>query len=689
MLGPAPAGGDGGLDAWRPGRGARARAAAPGDRWAAFAAGGRRLAAAGPGRDHRPGGAVAAVARGGRQHRGPVGGDRRAGGDGARASGDGGRPGRPLCPRADPRGTVRGRTAAPQTGLAPPHRRGTAHRLGGTRSGHGRLAFPSSGRCPRRGVARQGRRAGATRVRLGDGDRTLHGRVGRPRRPGSRSAQRAWLRLRLGLLLRYTNAQGALALLEEARRSSAGTSDALLVATATCYAGHLRCWSGDLSGGVRQMAEGVAALNALPFADRARFDRLLADGTTGVLADNAAPQAILAQWLAISGRYADARQAAEAVLALEPDSNGSPGASPASFYDAYHALGYVHSAQGRPEEARRYWRRSQTSLRAIGHHVALHQQLYIELSAAALPYQTDRLADRTRLAAEVDAARRAARGVWREDDEPACLALWFIEGRWTDIRGAVSVASRPLIDVAENPAVAALARAEGDVTLAWQLVREELPHGPNSAGDGPALPFRNATAAPRVQPDTRCQRSGRRIPLARSARPLARLVWCRARQGRGHLAWAAYHRAAGDPEAAGRRAEQSLAGATTPRQPLVLLAAHRFLGERDTKAGRYPEAGPTSPSRWPSRTPAPRRRACPDPAGAGETHWHRGARRRPLAAGRGARPLRRTGRPARTGARRRVGSDPAPVAPSAISASTDPAASPPVRSRYCDSWPGA
>jgi tetratricopeptide (TPR) repeat protein len=366
--------------------------------------------------------------------------------------------------------------------------------------------------------------------------------------------QRAWLHLRLGLLLRYTDPPRAVAALEDAQRLSAGTGDALLVAAATCYAGHLRCWSGDLGRGVLQMAEGVATLDALPPADRTRFARLLADGTTGVLADNAVPQAILAQWLAIVGRYAEARQAADAVLALEPDSDGSPGASSASFYDAYHALGYVHAAQGRPREARRYWRRSQTWLRAIGHHAALHQQLYVELSAAVLPYQTDRLPERSRLAAELDAARRAARGVWREEDEPACLALWFIEGRWADIRGVVAVPeSFRALDVTENPAVATLGRAQGEVTLAWRLVREELPHGPETLPE----------TARRFLSGTQLLRLASHLTLDAEDLDAAYrwleahdrwLAWSGAVLGHaeGHLTWAAFHRAAGDPAAARR-----------------------------------------------------------------------------------------------------------------------------------------
>jgi DNA-binding CsgD family transcriptional regulator len=58
----------------------------------------------------------------------------------------------------------------------------------------------------------------------------------------------------------------------------------------------------------------------------------------------------------------------------------------------------------------------------------------------------------------------------------------------------------------------------------------------------------------------------------------------------GYLGWAAYHRAAGKPALARRHAEQALACAEQPRQPLALLAAHRLMGELDIQARRYDEA---------------------------------------------------------------------------------------------------
>jgi hypothetical protein len=50
---------------------------------------------------------------------------------------------------------------------------------------------------------------------------------------------------------------------------------------------------------------------------------------------------------------------------------------------------------------------------------------------------------------------------------------------------------------------------------------------------------------------------------------------------------AEWHRAAADVERAREHAVQALAHATTPRQPLALLAAHRLLGILDIDAGEH------------------------------------------------------------------------------------------------------
>ncbi len=322
-------------------------------------------------------------------------------------------------------------------------------------------------------------------------------------------AQRAWLHLRLGLLLRYTDPPRAVAALEDAQLMSAGTDDALLVAATMCYAGHLRCWSGDPSDGVLQMAEGVAALDALPPADRTRFARLLADGTTGVLADNAVPQAILAQWLAIVGRYADARQAAETILATEPGGDPARGASSASFYDAYHALGYVNAAEGRP-------RRSSALLASIANLAPRHRTPRGAASATLRGTLHRRLAlsdrppRRTR-ASGGGGGRGAPRRTRRLAGGSRARLPCPLVHRGTvgghprrGVGPGLVPPSRRLREPRRrHPRTGPRRPDAGVATRAGRVAARTE----DASGNGPAFSLRDATAAPRGQPDTRCQRS--------------------------------------------------------------------------------------------------------------------------------------------------------------------------------------
>jgi DNA-binding CsgD family transcriptional regulator len=58
----------------------------------------------------------------------------------------------------------------------------------------------------------------------------------------------------------------------------------------------------------------------------------------------------------------------------------------------------------------------------------------------------------------------------------------------------------------------------------------------------------------------------------------------------GQTLWAQYYRQSGDIDRAYEHARRALAHATEPRRPLVLLAAHRLLGELDTETGHFADA---------------------------------------------------------------------------------------------------
>jgi tetratricopeptide (TPR) repeat protein len=167
-------------------------------------------------------------------------------------------------------------------------------------------------------------------------------------------------------------------------------------------------------------------------------------------------------------------------------------------------------------------------------------------------------------------------------------------GQWAEARvlwaqrGDMAVT----VDMAWNlPHVGAMARAQAEADEAWALVREGVPNGPLTE---PGTTHFTAL-------DLQCLAA--RLALDGGEHALARqwleahdcwLMWagdevCWGRAD-GQLGWAEYYWALGEPETALRHAERALVHASEPRQPLILLAVHRLIGELDTDAGRYEEA---------------------------------------------------------------------------------------------------
>jgi DNA-binding NarL/FixJ family response regulator len=145
-------------------------------------------------------------------------------------------------------------------------------------------------------------------------------------------------------------------------------------------------------------------------------------------------------------------------------------------------------------------------------------------------------------------------------------------------------------DLMSATVLAQLARAQGDVARAWELVYALLPSGPHAVPGytdfGHALPRMRVAAG---------------LCLDHNDLPAAHawldahdrwLAWSGAVLGRadGECAWAEYCLAAGDIGAARQHAAQGLALASEPRQPLALLVAHRLLGTVETHAGRLLDA---------------------------------------------------------------------------------------------------
>jgi DNA-binding NarL/FixJ family response regulator len=307
------------------------------------------------------------------------------------------------------------------------------------------------------------------------------------------------------------------------------------------------------------------------------------------------PESLLAEWLAWSGRFADALPWGMRAVPTRPAGAPPLGEPSLSYAAAYLGLAVAHAGLGDPAAARRAFAEARACNVTLDHAHQLGMNARQELGWVVLPYQAERLADRRALADEAAQAWRRAGGA-RPDIIPTSgtLPLLLLEGRWAEARSVAAqlhaVRNSWWSRLVANAALATLARERGDLATAWAHATEDLADGPDTApGDVWLL-----DALPVMRLAALIAAAGGDLPAARAwlACHDRWLAWSNSVLGRaeGQRSWAEYHRAAGDPVQARASAEAALAHASAPRQPLALLAAHRLLGELDTEAGQHAEA---------------------------------------------------------------------------------------------------
>jgi DNA-binding CsgD family transcriptional regulator/tetratricopeptide (TPR) repeat protein len=430
----------------------------------------------------------------------------------------------------------------------------------------------------------------------------------------TRAGERGWLLYRVGRLLRVANPAQGIAYLEEAGRVAAAVEDPVLAAYALVDQGMLRCFAGHLRRGLVEMAAGTDALDTLldePAPSGAALAAWVADALpepahARVRAEERPPasgvnlrRGALVVWLAGAGYFAEADAMAVAQLAEAEEVARPDEAVLSSLGDLHYGLAQVASALGRPDAAVEALARARVAHRAIDHHFLLAADVQWELDRVHIPYRTTHLTERLRLRAEMEAILARIGGV-SAAGQPLhplyignLLPLLLLEGVWIEAHALVELthvyASGPLWQYAAGE-LGRLARLQGLPELAWALVREELPDGPETEPGGKMY-----------LPTVALLRVAAELALDADDRPTARawlaahdrwLAWSGAVLGQadGHLLWARYHQIGGETAQARHRAETALHRATEPRQPLALLHAHRRLGEIESAAGRTAEA---------------------------------------------------------------------------------------------------
>ncbi|MGI8857123.1 MAG: helix-turn-helix transcriptional regulator [Thermomicrobiales bacterium] len=384
---------------------------------------------------------------------------------------------------------------------------------------------------------------------------------------------RCELLIRLARLLRIIDTARAIQYAEEALQIATQAHDEILQEVARFRLGYLLSYVGQRKRGLALQLEGLAALDALPPSAMARVIPL-----DFICTDFTSRHGSVAQRLVQIGQIGDAEYHAEQTL------TAVNGALNRYSEDAWMALAIVDREMGRPDDG---WRRCltiHTLYRERGEHDIATWLVGSPLIWTALVYRTD---DRTRLRemnALLDARVPQADELFaRLPIRLLHLPMLYIEGAWAEARQIIETVRRsPFARHTYSHGawiVAALiAIARGDTEAALTMVREEIPAGAATAPGNDrydvSVFFQRIAAILAMDMGTLVEA---RTWLEAHDRWL---LWSGAvlGQAEGHLLWARYHRASGDAATAEEYARQALAGAMAPRQPLVLLAAHRLLG---------------------------------------------------------------------------------------------------------------
>lgn len=388
-----------------------------------------------------------------------------------------------------------------------------------------------------------------------------------------RDRERGWLLYRISQLRRFAERHQGIAYLDEALGIALACDDEELAAAVLQGRGLLKCFAGDVQTGLAELEAGVVAA-----------ERLGLEAASSVRPGAVLNRSAYAMWLSFVGRFEEAITMAQQQLAkmTEPRAVGA----------SYRALGVAHSFLGHPDLARQAFVRDQEISATIHDLPNAYISLVQELISVVLPYHADNPAERANLEAEVatliDRAKgNVAAGSWTTMHSPE---LPILEGDWIQARDLIGEPNAGPDREWRLMWTAVLAHHQAPIGEAWRRMHELLPNGPliepETVTVDVVIPIRHLIAQPAFDSAD--------LEIARTWLDAFDrwLAWSGAVLGRAESAalWAQFHQALGDLSQARTHADQALAFASDPRQPLALIAAHRVLGQIEILDGRYSEA---------------------------------------------------------------------------------------------------
>jgi DNA-binding NarL/FixJ family response regulator/tetratricopeptide (TPR) repeat protein len=391
-------------------------------------------------------------------------------------------------------------------------------------------------------------------------------------------ADRAWLLFVIGMVSRKFSLEEGLRALEVAMSLAETLGDDLILGASKDYHGLMLCARGRITDGLRELDESTEVLQ------RAGTYEQDAEGIRAVLQpllpDPGGLRAARANWLAQAGRFDEAIAAGEELIKRIPD--GPPQPRFDDFHDAFTGLGQAYAARGRPDDARRAFDR----VRAGYSSIELIPWVHFRAEAFWLSmYWLDQPEQRESLWKLVGDAWRGGGGALSPHvlQDYRLELLYYLRGEWDEadeagrmilkygIAGVGQAATRIVLGfIHQHRGETALAREH------LRLLRAD--HNIDVCGDAW---YQSAVAALGLEAQLALAGGDLDQADVAIARQTAWLDWAGAESGYSgrDLLLAARYRAAADLATAGAHARSALARSLKPRQPLILLRAHRLLAE--------------------------------------------------------------------------------------------------------------
>lgn len=421
---------------------------------------------------------------------------------------------------------------------------------------------------------------------------------------------RGWLLFYSAFVLRFLQSPMITEYLAEAQRIADAADDRVLAAYIKWHRGGSACLRGDVRRGLEDLEQGVQAIAdcfdqtdppsteelalgviraKLPEIKAAREETATGVTTVSGRVPVVTQRGVLVNWLAHAGKYRESLAMGERFVTEVAGVVGDNHGRWVQSLPGNMGLAHSYAALERPDAARRGYHFVRQEYLSINDYSMVEYSCWCDLYHVVLPYFTDRVEERERLRLDARHAWSRASGIASSAAAVSQteLELAFLHGRWKEAREhALLQCSSPLASTKHRGHVilGMIARFQGSPANALEHVRELMPYG---AATEPGDCYFSV--------DVCAQTLAIQLALDTADLEIARtwleshdhwLSWSGALCWRAEskLLWAQFHLVAGDPVAARQYAEESERIATDPRQPLVLIAVHRFLGELSTQA---------------------------------------------------------------------------------------------------------